>query len=349
MNERKVIDGKAAALMVLLCAIWGMQQVAMKAAAPDMAPVLQVALRSAIAAALVFLVVLGRRETWALGGGTWKPGLVVGVLFALEFLFVGEGLRHTNASHMVIFLYTAPIFAALGLHFVYPEERLTPLQWLGIALAFGGVVTAFTGHGSGAGSGSGVSVGAGVGAGAGVGGSGGSGSGIGSGGGAQGAGGLMWFGDLLGLAAGMAYGATTVSIRVSRLASAPATVTLLYQLLGAFVILLAAALLMGRTHATLTPTLLTSLTFQTLIVSFASFLAWFALLRTYLASRLGVLTFMTPLYGVVFGVVLLGEKLEPGFILGALMVLAGILLVSSHELLGKGGRSAAVVTVRIRK
>lgn len=313
MNERKVIDGKASLLMVLLCAIWGMQQVVLKIGAPDMAPLLQLAVRSAVAAALVFAVVLGRREAGALGGGTWKPGLVVGVLFALEFLFVGEGLRYTNASHMVIFLYTAPIFAALGLHVARPEERLKPLQWLGIALAFGGVVTAFAGRGGGHGAAS-----------------------------ASGRD-LMWLGDLMGIAAGLSYGLTTVSIRVSRLSNAPATVTLLYQLLGAFVILLGAAVLMGRMQVSLTPALLLNLGFQTLIVSFASFLAWFALLRKYLASRLSVLTFMTPLFGVAFGVVVLGEKLEASFILGALMVLAGILLVSGHELLGKGVRSAEPV------
>ena len=40
---------------------------------------------------------------------------------------------------MVVFLYTAPIFAALGLHWWLPVERLAPLQWAGIALAFTGI------------------------------------------------------------------------------------------------------------------------------------------------------------------------------------------------------------------
>ena len=74
-----------------------------------------------------------------------------------------------------------------------------------------------------------------------------------------------------------------------------------------------------------------SLLFQILLVSFASFLAWFWLLRHYLASRLGVLSFMTPLFGIGFGVWLLGEPLEPNFIAAALLVLVGILLVSGHQ------------------
>lgn len=299
MNERKPIDAKAATLMVVLCAIWGLQQVSLKAAAPDMAPVLQVALRSGAAAVFIAILILVRGETAQLGGGTWRPGLLVGVLFAVEFLFVGEGLRFTNASHMAIFLYTAPVFAALGLHMRLPEERLTPLQWLGVATAFTGIVVSFAGRSAGSE--------------------------------AE----MSWIGDLFGIAAGALWGATTLTIRFSRLSSTPATVTLLYQLVAAFVLLLGAAALLGQTEVTFTPVLAASLAFQIVFVSFLSFLAWFALLRTYLASRLGVLSFMTPVFGITFGVVILGEELDAAFIIGALLVTAGILLVSGRDLFSR--------------
>ena len=79
-----------------------------------------------------------------------------------------------------------------------------------------------------------------------------------------------------------------------------------------------------------TPAAWAHLAFQSVIVSFASFLVWFWLLRRYLASRLGVLSFMTPVFGVVLGIWLLDEPLELGFILGSGGVLGGILLVSGH-------------------
>ncbi|MGE3332379.1 MAG: DMT family transporter [Rhodospirillaceae bacterium] len=296
MTLRKPIDAKAAALMAVLCAIWGMQQVALKAAAPDMAPVLQVAVRSGAAAVLIAILILLRGETAQLGGGIWRPGLLVGFLFALEFLFVGEGLRFTTASHMAIFLYTAPVFAALGLHVRLPEEKLTPLQWLGIGLAFTGVVVSFAGRGGGE------------------------------------EGGASWIGDLFGIAAGALWAATTLTIRFTRLSGTPATVTLLYQLVGAFVLLVPVAMLLGQMQVTFTPVVAAGLAFQIVLVSFLSFLAWFALLRTYLASRLGVLSFMTPMFGITFGVVLLGESLDTAFVIGALLVTAGILLVSGRDL-----------------
>lgn len=72
---------------------------------------------------------------------------MAGLLFGVEFLLVAQGLVYSTASHISVFLYTAPVFAALGLHWLLPEERLTPLQWLGVAIAFAGIAVAFLGKG----------------------------------------------------------------------------------------------------------------------------------------------------------------------------------------------------------
>jgi drug/metabolite transporter (DMT)-like permease len=294
-TSRQPIDALAMGLMLLLCMLWGLQQVAMKATAPDMSPLMQVALRSGIAALLVGALMLWRGERMSLRDGTFWPGVVVGCLFALEYLLVGVGMRLTSASHMVVFLYTAPLFAALGLHWKLPSERLKPLQWAGIAVAFGGIVLAFSGHA-----------------------------------GPQQADANMLLGDALGLLGGMAWGATTVVLRSTKLGQAPATQTLLYQLVAAAVLLLPAAMFMGQAEIRPTAMAWGNLAFQSVIVSFASFLLWFWLLKKYLASQLGVFSFLTPMFGVAFGVWLLGEPLEPRFVAGAGLVLAGIVLVSGH-------------------
>ncbi|RYG64985.1 EamA family transporter, partial [bacterium] len=179
--------------MVALCAIWGLQQVTVKATSSDVAPILQISIRSGAAALLVVALMLARGERIALGGEDLRPGLAVGGLFALEFLLVGEGLRRTTASHAVMFLYTAPIFAALGLHLRLPSERLRAVQWAGIALALVGIIVTFAGRGDAK------------------------------------AGAAAPLGDLLTLGGGVAWGATTVAVRGSRLSEAPATRTLLYQ------------------------------------------------------------------------------------------------------------------------
>ncbi|GAN68413.1 DMT family transporter [Acetobacter orleanensis] len=300
MNTRKPLDAKATTLMVGLCFCFGLQQVALKASAQDMAPVLQIALRSGLAALLVVALMLSRRERFVQVAQTWKPGLAVGVLFFLEYLFLGQALHYTSASRSVVFLYTAPIFTALILHFLEVSERMAPLQWAGILLAFGGIGTAFFGHHTVAD----------------------------TGGGQEAA--LSWLGDVLALLAGASWGVTTVVIRMSGLARVPAKQTLLYQLVGACLLLFPVALLLHQTSVTVTPILLLSLVYQVFVLSFVAFLLWFWLLRHYQASRIGVLSFMTPLFGVLLGAVLLHEPVEPGFVSGAVLVVAGLVLVSGY-------------------
>ena len=299
MDDRKVLDPKAVVSMIALTAVWGLQQIALKLAAPDMAPTLQIALRSGIAVVIVIGILLSRGARSAMLPAL-APGLLAGIFFALEFFLVGEGLKHTNASHMSIFLYTAPVFTALGLHIVLPSERLRPLQWLGIAVAFAGIVVAFMGHER-------VSEAP------------------------------HWLGDLMGIGAGLAFAATTLTIRLSRLSTAPSVVTLFYQLIVAFVSLTGVAVVTHQLAIVPSFRLLASLTFQALIVCTISFIVWFSLLQTYLASHLSILTFLTPVFGVGFAVLLLKEPVSQGFLLGALMVFMGILLVS------KSARSCALV------
>lgn len=293
---RKNADAFALKVMLCLCVIWGVQQVAIKSVAVDVAPVMQAAMRSGISAALVALLMCWRGG-WGHISQSWRPGLLAGALFGLEFLFIAEGLKLSSAAHMSVFLYTAPVFTALGLHFMLPSERLRRLQWLGICLAMAGIVVAFAG---------GISL--------------------------QHMDWRMLLGDGLGLLAGLAWGATTVVVRTTRLSEAPATLALFYQLIVSFFGLLLIALLSGQFgQVHLTTAAISSILFQGIVVSFASYLTWFWLLRKYLASNLAVFAFMTPLFGVTFGVLLLGEPLSGNFVLGAVLVLLGITLVSAEQ------------------
>lgn len=292
---RLPLDPFACGLMLLLCIVWGFQQVSIKLVEQDVAPVLQLAIRSGIAALVLGAITLWREGRGAFGDGTLLPGLGVGLLFTLEFFFISEGLVRTSASHIAVFLYTAPIFAALGLHLILPEERLSPVQWLGVLVAFGGIALAFLGKpGNAAGS---------------------------------------LFGDALGICAAIAWGTTTVLIRGSSLSEAAPVKTLFYQLGVAGVVLLAVAAATGRLGLVPSDHALLSLGFQVVVVALISYLGWFWLLRRYLASRLSMLSFMTPLFGVGFGVLVLGEPLDSSFIFGGLLVLGGLLLVTGAELL----------------
>jgi drug/metabolite transporter (DMT)-like permease len=291
MTERMALDAKAFALMLGLTALWGFQQVAIKLTAPDVSLVMQAAIRSVIATALLLAWAQWRGTPLFGRDGTLGAGIAAGLLFGGEFVFIYAGLEHTAASRMVVFIYLAPVLTALGLHWLVPGEKLVRAQWAGVLVAFAGIALAF-------------------------------GDGF-----ATARGSLL--GDVFGLIAALLWAATTVLIRATSLARVSATKTLFYQLAVSAPILLAASILMGeRGVAALTPLALASLAYQGVVVAFASYLVWFWLLTRYLAARLSVFSFLTPLFGVLFGVLILSEPLTPSFVGAALLVGAGIVLVN---------------------
>ena len=96
MDQRLPIDQKASLLMLVLCSIWAMQQVLLKATTPDFSPTLQLALRSGIGGALVMLFVLFRGQRFDRNNGTLLPGLAAGFLFSFEFFLVSISVQLTT-------------------------------------------------------------------------------------------------------------------------------------------------------------------------------------------------------------------------------------------------------------
>ena len=295
MDSRKPLDAAAVSILVLLCLIWGVGHVAAKFAAEGISLVFQSGVRSVVAT--VLLLGWARWQGTALWArdGTLGPGLLAGLLFAAEFVFIFAGLGTTDAARMVVFVYLAPCITAFGLHFLIPQERLDARQWAGVLVAFCGVALAF-------------------------------GEGFASGR-------ATLLGDFFGVLGALFWALTTILIRATRLASVTAEKTLFYQLAVSGPVLLAVAWLMGepglkRGLEGLTLPVLLAFAYQCIAVAFASFLAWFWLLRRYLANRMGVFSFLTPLFGVAAGVLLLQEPLTASFAAAAVLVGVGIALVN---------------------
>ncbi len=290
---RKALDAKASGLMILLCIIWGIQQVVLKIAAADIAPIMQIAIRSGLSAVLLFPLIYMQKikQLWSLS--YVLPGLLLALLFSAEFLLVAEALRFTSAAHTVVLLYTAPIFVALGLHWIIPSERLSLLQWGGILIAFVGIIISFAGRDQS--------------------------SSLSS---------QSLKGDVMALLAGVMWALTTISLRLTKLSEAPPTQTLFYQLVGGFIFLFPLAFLMGQAEIHWTTIAISSLVFHTLIMSLLSLLLWFWLLQHYLANQLGVFSFLTPVFGMIFGMIFLHERIEINFLLGTALVMSGVFVVS---------------------
>jgi drug/metabolite transporter (DMT)-like permease len=284
----------AVALMLMLCLSWGFNQIAVKLVLPDVPPMLQALSRSL--GALPVLLIIG----WLRGvkfferDGTFWPGAFAGIIFGIEFVLIYRGLLLTSASRAVVFLYTAPFFVALG-SYVFLGERLRPSQWGGLGLSFAGVALAI-----------GVpqaNVDANV-----------------------------LLGDLLIVAGGSLWAATTLIVKATALIRAPAEKGLGYQVALSIPILAGAAWISGESISHVPgPLSLALLAYQAFWVVGLTFLLWFALVKTYSASKLSAFTFITPLFGVAASYFIMHDTLTVAFGIAALLVIAGLYLVNRPD------------------
>jgi drug/metabolite transporter (DMT)-like permease len=133
----------------------------------------------------------------------------------------------------------------------------------------------------------------------------------------------------MGLAAGMLWGLTTLAIRTTKIATAAAEKSLFYQLGVTAAVTPLLSLALGETWSfDYSAMAWGSVFLQTAVGAFASYLTWMWMLRHYPATQMSTFTFLTPVFALVFGVVLLGEPLTTQLVLALLGVAAGIVLVS---------------------
>ncbi len=277
--------------MLMLCLTWGFNQIAVKLVLPDVPPMLQATIRSVGALPVLFIIGTLRGVKFFENDGTWKPGVIAGLMFGIEFVLIFQGLRLTSASRAVVFLYTAPFFVALGSYQVL-GERLGGIQWLGLAISFAGVALAI-----------GVPQ-----------------ANVDS---------SVLLGDLLIVAGAGLWAATTLVAKGTRLRFAAPEKALGYQVAISIPILGGAAWLFGESITHMPSSLSIGLmAFQAIWVVGTTFMLWFALVKTYSASKLSAFTFITPLFGVVGSYFIMHDTLSLAFGAAALLVIAGLFLVN---------------------
>lgn len=291
--RREHLDSLAISLLLGCCLFWGFQQVLIKATLPLVPPMVQGCIRFIGATALLMLWCVWRRIPLWQPDGSLRAGLVAGLLFALEFVCIYTGMQHTTASRLTILLYTAPFWVALLLPLWLKHERLRPLQWVGLSLAFSGVAFALRDSLSSGGS---------------------------------------WLGDALSLAAGAAWGLTTVVLRTTALIRVSAEKLLFYQVGVSAVVLPLVAGAVGESF-TLDYSLLgwSSLVLQAALGAFVTFLIWMWMISHYPATRVSAFSFLSPLSALVFGALWLGEPITPDLMIAMAGVGLGIYLVNRRR------------------
>jgi drug/metabolite transporter (DMT)-like permease len=286
------LDALAVALMLIVCLSWGFNQVTAKLAIPEIPPLIQATIRSIGAALIVGAWCRLRGIPLLARDGTLLAGIAAGVLFSVEFFLIYRGLLYTTASRAVLFLYTAPFFVVLGARWFLPADRFHWSQWAGLALSFAGIVLAF-----------GLPTPA--------------------------ADPRQMIGDLMVLGGAIAWAGTTLVIKASTLHRISAEKVMLYQLVVSTPVLGLAVLVFGERMSAMPSVIaIGALVYQTVWVVSVTFVVWFALIARYSANRLSAFTFLTPLFGVAAGLLVLGEPLTPAFAAAVALVAGGLMLVN---------------------
>jgi drug/metabolite transporter (DMT)-like permease len=289
------LDAAALVAIIGCCAAWGVNQVAIKIANTGISPILQVGLRSALAGVLVLAWARARGVRLFERDGTLWWGLGAGLLFGTEFVVMYLGLVYTTASRGIVLLYLAPFVVAFGAHYLIPGDRLTLPKIAGLTAALAGLVVAMSE-------------------------------------GFAEPGRPTLAGDLLSLLAAVMWGATTVFIRATPLRQASPEKTLLYQLAATAVILPPLSNFMGEPGITeLSPPVLWAFAYTVIVVAFASYVAWFWLVRNYPPTRVSAFTFLSPVFGVMAGNLMLGEAFTPSLAAALALIAFGIYLVNRPQ------------------
>jgi drug/metabolite transporter (DMT)-like permease len=291
-NPRDRLDPIAAGAITLFCATWAFQQVVIKVANADISPAFQCGVRSLGALILLLGWSLLRGIPLFQRDGTLVAGLIAGLMFGTEFALIYWALVFTEVARSIIFLYTAPFFVALGAHLFLPNEPIRRVQVVGLLSAFAGVVLAVS---------DGLTLPT----------------------------PYALIGDAMMLVAAALWAATTILIKATKLARIVPEKTLAYQLAVSGVMLTVLAPLFGEAGILApTPLVFWALAYQIVIVAFASYLGWFVLVRIYPATALSAFTFLTPLFSMMFGATLLGERVSPLLLAALGLVAFGIWLVN---------------------
>jgi drug/metabolite transporter (DMT)-like permease len=289
MERKDRIDTFGATMLVAVSMLLGLNQVMVKVTNAGLQPVFSAGMRSVLAACALLAWALWRKKKLSVTDGSLVPGIITGFLFAAEFVFLFLALDHTTVARVSIFFYSMPVWMTIGAHFLVPDERITPQKALGLLIAMAGVSWAMADRGAGGGS---------------------------------------ILGDVLTAVGAMFWAAIGLTARVTKMNRAVPEMQLLYQLVVSSIVLIPLSFFFGPLIRDLQPWHLGVFAVMSFGVVAVGFNVWFWVLKVYPAADMASWAFLAPVFGVIFGWLLLDEQMSVTIIGALVLVSVGIVLIN---------------------
>mgnify|MGYP002631750904 CR=1 FL=1 len=127
--------------LIGLAAVWGSSFAAIKLAIATMPPMTLVATRTAIAVAVLAPIMLWKGARLPTDAKSWGIGFALGIFgLALPFFLIGWGEQGVDSGLAAILMAVMPLSTLVLAHFFNEGDRFTPAKLLGVVVGFCGVV-----------------------------------------------------------------------------------------------------------------------------------------------------------------------------------------------------------------
>ena len=289
MQRKDRLDAFGGSVLLGVTLLLAFNQVIVKLVNAGLQPVFFAGLRSALAVVFVWAWLVYKRRPPRLSRATLPTGLLMGVVFAAEFLFLFMALDLTTVGRTSVIFYSMPVWFAIMAHYGL-GDRLTPTRIAGLTLAFAGAAWAIL---SGASSGEGSLA-----------------------------------GDLFALGGALGWAGTAYIARRPVMRAEGPEMQLFWMVLVSGPILLLAAPFFGPLIRELQPQHIAWLLFQSSVVVAGGFITWLWLLSVYPAPTVASFSFLTPILAIALGALIFGETVTWAILAAAGLVAAGIVLIN---------------------
>jgi len=289
MNRKTHIDMFGVVALIAIALNFGLNQIVIKFSNGGFQPLFMACLRSAGAGIVLLIWMRIRKIPFFLPRSSLIFGALAGVFFALEFSLLFTALDLTTVSRSSIIFYSMPVWLALILHFAVPDEKLSVLRFIGLLLAMLGVFIALFDRQD-----------------------------------AQG----NLLGDILSLFAALCWAAIALLVRITPLSKISAEQQLLCQLVVSAPILLIMSLGYGTLLRDVEFIHVIGLAYQIFAIASFGFLSWFWLMKRYPVSLVASFSFLSPVFAVLLGWIILDEQIEVTIWLALGLVAAGLYLIN---------------------
>lgn len=296
------LDTVGAAALLGVTLLLAANQIMVKFVNAGLQPVFFAGMRSLLGTMFVWAWLWGRGRPPVLRREHLGPGLLIGTVFAAEFLCLFVALDLTAVSRASVIFYSMPVWMAILAHYGLAGERITPTKAAGLLCAFFGTAWAILSRSPSTG------------------------------------GSLL--GDLCALAGAFGWAGTAFIARKSKLREAGPEMQLFWMVLVSGPILLVLSPLFGPLIRDLQPLHIAGLLFQSSVVVAGGFICWLWLLSVYPSATVASFSFLTPVFAIFMGWMLFDETITTAILGSGALVALGIVLINRRTPVPAGNRSA---------